>query len=131
MARCKRHHGKNRHGLGTVEWFCILGFLALAIMMLVGSLGDMLTTDMNETADWIGEVGRAKNDPGTQPGENPVGNNDSQNSSGTDKKDKKVNGNNGLGNGEDPPPPGNAPENDGPGTSPGNPGAKGGWKSGR
>ena len=33
-------------------------------------------------------------------------------------------GNNGLGNGFDPQPPGNPPINDGPGTSPGNPGNK-------
>ena len=32
------------------------------------------------------------------------------------------NGNNGVGNGLDPQPPGNPPINDGPGTSPGNPG---------
>lgn len=35
-------------------------------------------------------------------------------------------GNNGVGNGEDPQPPGNPPINDGPGTSPGNPGNQGG-----
>jgi hypothetical protein len=35
-------------------------------------------------------------------------------------------GNNGVGNGIDPQPPGNPPINDGPGTSPGNPGNKGG-----
>jgi hypothetical protein len=35
-------------------------------------------------------------------------------------------GNNGVGNGLDPQPPGNPPVNDGPGTSPGNPGNKGG-----
>ena len=34
-------------------------------------------------------------------------------------------GNNGVGNGEDPQPPGNPPINDGPGTSPGDPGNKG------
>lgn len=33
-------------------------------------------------------------------------------------------GNNGVGNGLDPQPPGNPPINDGPGTSPGNPGAR-------
>ena len=37
-----------------------------------------------------------------------------------------VKGNNGVGNGQDPQPPGNPPINDGPGTSPGNPGNKGG-----
>ena len=36
------------------------------------------------------------------------------------------NGNNGVGNGEDPQPPGNPPINDGPGTGPGNPGNQGG-----
>jgi hypothetical protein len=35
-----------------------------------------------------------------------------------------VKGNNGVGNGLDPQPPGNPPINDGPGTSPGNPGAR-------
>ena len=34
-------------------------------------------------------------------------------------------GNNGVGNGVDPQPPGNPPVNDGPGTGPGNPGNKG------
>lgn len=38
-------------------------------------------------------------------------------------------GNNGVGNGQDPQPPGNPPINDGPGTSPGNPGNKGGGHS--
>ena len=47
-------------------------------------------------------------------------------SSGSDlfeKKDKEK-GNNGVGNGLDPQPPGNPRINDGPGTSPGNPGDK-------
>jgi hypothetical protein len=37
-----------------------------------------------------------------------------------------VRGNNGVGNGLDPQPPGNPPINDGPGTGPGNPGNRGG-----
>ena len=41
----------------------------------------------------------------------------------SEKKDKEK-GNNGVGNGLDPQPPGNPPVNDGPGTSPGNPGNK-------
>lgn len=40
----------------------------------------------------------------------------------------KQNGNNGVGNGIDPPPQGNPPVNDGPGTGPGNPGNRGGKK---
>jgi len=39
---------------------------------------------------------------------------------------KGTHGNNGVGNGVDPQPPGNPPVNDGPGTGPGNPGNKGG-----
>jgi hypothetical protein len=39
-----------------------------------------------------------------------------------------IKGNNGVGNGIDPQPPGNPPINDGPGTSPGNPGNRGGPK---
>lgn len=43
------------------------------------------------------------------------------------------NGNNGVGNGEDPPPPGDPPVNDGGGTGPGSPGSQGGpfvkWKA--
>lgn len=39
---------------------------------------------------------------------------------------QSVGGNNGVGNGLDPQPPGNPPINDGPGTSPGNPGNRGG-----
>jgi hypothetical protein len=38
----------------------------------------------------------------------------------------KEHGNNGVGNGLDPQPPGNPPINDGPGTGPGNPGNRGG-----
>lgn len=40
-----------------------------------------------------------------------------------------IKGNNGVGNGVDPQPPGNPPINDGPGTGPGNPGNKGGSKN--
>jgi hypothetical protein len=38
---------------------------------------------------------------------------------------ERIKGNNGLGNGEDPQPPGNPPVNDGPGTGPGNRSYKG------
>jgi hypothetical protein len=44
----------------------------------------------------------------------------------TTPKDPKPKGNNGVGNGVDPQPPGNPPVNDGPGTGPGNPGNRGG-----
>ena len=41
-----------------------------------------------------------------------------------DRKNEKRKGNNGVGNGWDPQPPGNPRINDGPGTGPGNPGNK-------
>jgi hypothetical protein len=41
-------------------------------------------------------------------------------------RSSRVRGNNGVGNGIDPQPPGNPPVNDGAGTSPGNPGNRGG-----
>ncbi|MEZ4667653.1 MAG: hypothetical protein R3E39_07020 [Anaerolineae bacterium] len=47
-------------------------------------------------------------------------------SGGTGSGNDVVHGNNGVGNGEDPQPPGNPPVNDGAGTSPGNPGNQGG-----
>jgi hypothetical protein len=43
-----------------------------------------------------------------------------------ESQDNPTHGNNGVGNGEDPQPPGNPPVNDGPGTGPGNPGNQGG-----
>lgn len=43
-----------------------------------------------------------------------------------DDHEERRKGNNGVGNGLDPQPPGNPPINDGPGTSPGNPGNRGG-----
>jgi hypothetical protein len=45
-----------------------------------------------------------------------------------DKCDDRPKGNNGVGNGLDPQPPGNPPVNDGPGTTPGTPGNRGGKK---
>ena len=41
-----------------------------------------------------------------------------------EKNNDREKGNNGVGNGLDPQPPGNPPVNDGPGTGPGNPGNK-------
>ena len=41
-----------------------------------------------------------------------------------EKNNDRERGNNGVGNGIDPQPPGNPPVNDGPGTGPGNPGNK-------
>ena len=55
---------------------------------------------------------------GTTPG--TPGNTDDSGTGGSEVTNPK--GNNGLGNGQDPPPPGNQPVNDGTGTEPGNPG---------
>jgi len=48
-----------------------------------------------------------------------------------DRSMSPTKGNNGVGNGVDPQPPGNPPVNDGPGTGPGNPGNQGGKKGGK
>jgi hypothetical protein len=45
--------------------------------------------------------------------------------SGTENSKHPWKGNNGVGNGQDPAPPGNPPVNDGPGTGPGQPGNRG------
>lgn len=54
--------------------------------------------------------------------------NDGHDQSRASDRRKGPKGNNGVGNGSDPQPPGNPPVNDGPGTGPGNPGNKGGAK---
>ena len=54
--------------------------------------------------------------------------NDGQDQGRASDRRKGPKGNNGVGNGSDPQPPGNPPINDGPGTGPGNPGNKGGAK---
>lgn len=66
-------------------------------------------------------------DNGIQIGESDSKGNNGNNGNGDDKPK----GNNGVGNGEDGQPPGEPPINDGEGTSPGNPGNKGGAKDKR
>jgi len=61
-------------------------------------------------------------------GDNDDGDSDDGNGGNDKPKPDKDKGNNGVGNGEDPQPPGNPPVNDGPGTGPGDPGNKGGGK---
>ncbi len=66
--------------------------------------------------------------PGPRPGQGPGG----RPGQGPPPPDReRPRGNNGVGNGEDPQPPGNPPVNDGPGTGPGNPGRRGGQGGGR
>ena len=61
--------------------------------------------------------------PGDSASTPPSGGSSDGDGDGDDQKEK---GNNGVGNGQDPQPPGDPPVNDGPGTSPGDPGNKGG-----
>lgn len=65
--------------------------------------------------------GTGPGNPGNKGGPNDSGDN-------TNNGNDNPKGNNGVGNGEDPQPPGEPPINDGEGTSPGNPGNKGGPK---
>lgn len=89
-----------------------------------------------------GEDGQPPGNPpindgeGTSPGNpgNKGGANNTDDTGITDIIDDvadEIKGNNGVGNGEDGQPPGEPPINDGEGTSPGNPGNKGGAKNGK
>jgi hypothetical protein len=74
-----------------------------------------------------GKGGHDKCDPrgSNGKGSNGAGSNDKGS---RDKCEARPKGNNGVGNGLDPQPPGNPPVNDGPGTSPGSPGNRAGAK---
>jgi len=63
--------------------------------------------------------------PGLTRGKSGAKDQDYGNGKNYGKGSKKTHGNNGLGNGVDPSPPGNPPVNDGPGHGPGNPGNRG------
>lgn len=99
-----------RNGLSIPEWFCILGLLGIAVYFGVGAIGNTTQSQFDT---------RLNGDDGLLGRQAAAG-------GGTAATAKSPKGNNGLGNGIDPAPPGNPPENDGAGTSPGNPGNKGG-----
>jgi hypothetical protein len=95
-----------RMGLATPEWFCILGGLGLAVLIGAKAVGFVTSLKYGDTDEML----QRQVDAGAS-------------SSNT------THGNNGVGNGIDPAPPGSPPENDGVGTEPGNPGNRGGaWK---
>jgi len=130
MQKSKPHGRPSRRAMAVPEWFCLIAFIAVVLILTINSVGTSLRGRMNETADGVADpnklmsmVGRGGGGDSGEDSGTPAA------SSGTpDSKPKKPNGNNGVGNGEDPQPPGNPPVNDGPGTSPGNPGNKGGAK---
>ena len=111
------YNRRNRRGLAIPEWCCILGFVALVLFAVGGSLGDFLQTDLDATADGLANPDELLSHPMFR-----------DRSGDQDEGQSKPKGNNGVGNGEDPQPPGNPPINDGPGTGPGNPGNRGGAK---
>ena len=92
-----KHQG-NRRGLAAVEWAVIAGGISIAGILAITSLGSATRQKLTTTGQDIGN-------PANLPA-------------------KFVKGNNGLGNGIDGAPSGKAPENDGEGTGPGNPGAR-------
>ena len=114
MTHRRSRNRYNRRGLAIAEWFCILGLVAAALFLFISTFGDSLSGDINSTADGLGEPSKLLKQIGDRAEKI--------------RKARGPNGNNGVGNGEDPPPPGNAPINDGPGTGPGNPGNRGGAK---
>jgi len=106
----------NRRGLALPEWFCLVGLLMAGVFVFWNMFGDPVQEQMNSTGAGVADPSQLLNYIGS-PG-------------GGEQKGHKggPQGNNGVGNGEDPQPPGNPPINDGPGTGPGNPGCKGGAK---
>ena len=113
MSLHNRHNRRRRSGMSIPEWCCILGFLGLGLFMVVGLVGKAANERLQTTATGVGDLSQLPN--------NPIFRNTG--------KSNNSKGNNGVGNGVDDQPPGNPPVNDGPGTSPGNPGNKGGKKS--
>ena len=113
----------NRRGVAIPEWACILGLLGLCMVGLFFSFGHTVRDHTDNTADGVADPSQLVNGPMLN---GPDG--DSPQPKAPPRAQPRPKGNNGVGNGEDPQPPGNPPINDGPGTGPGNPGNKGGAK---
>jgi Flp pilus assembly pilin Flp len=104
MSAKRTNRNRVCRGVSTVEFTAVVGLVAVAIIWGVFSVGTAVDSHLTTTATDIGSPAALA----------------------TSKSKSKAN--NGLGNGSDDGTPGNAPENDGAGTSPGNPGKKGGKK---
>jgi len=129
------------------EWFCIFGLLVMGGFVFWYTFGDFVRQDVTETKSGVADPARLVNHPlirGTSQTatQNRIATR-SERASATRSADdslpsvsserlqqdgtrSRTKGNNGVGNGEDPQPPGDPPVNDGPGTGPGNPGNRGG-----
>ena len=111
---------KRRHGVGTVETVCVAVFIVIGLLLSIGTLGSFtskkLESDAKEITNRESLMKRFCGKPSLPVTEEEEGY----------VKSNRRKGNNGVGNGEDPQPPGDPPINDGPGTSPGNPGNRGG-----
>lgn len=93
-----KFHRKQRRGMAVPEWFCVLAALGIATYVFWGFIGEWSSSEIGSTANQM---------------VNPA------------DLTQRFKGNNGVGNGEDGAPPGLPPENDGSGTSPGDPGLAG------
>jgi hypothetical protein len=121
-----------RRGLAVPEWFVLLGLVGVGLFAAVGLLGDMTRQQIEDEVTGPNSI-LGQQAAAARRGAGNDSSSSSQPGGGSSAPDSKPgaskpHGNNGLGNGEDPAPPGNPPENDGAGTSPGNPGNKGGPK---
>jgi hypothetical protein len=105
-----------RRGMSTVEWVCILGFGTIVLLASVSSLGGFARQGLDANAKQWGDPSQSVS----------AGSSSSSSANGGSKSQSQAN--NGLGNGSDDGTPGNSSDNDGAGTSPGNPGNKGGAK---
>src|SRR5262249_23831737 len=121
-----RNEGEFSRGRNEGEFSRGSNFMANCCCMTIGDkIGTGTQADTGSA-----KSGPVKDGPGSSRGPDKTGATD------VAKKDtrakevaSKSKGNNGVGNGLDPHPPGNPPVNDGSGTSPGSPGNKGGVKT--
>lgn len=94
-----------------------------------GDTGDTFEIQVLNGGGIIYQAGGVVGDcpePEPEPGPEPEPEKPPRGDNGNHYGQERPHGNNGVGNGEDPQPPGNPPINDGPGTGPGNPGNRGG-----
>jgi len=117
LLNCKT---KRRYGVCTIETVCVGVFIVIGLTVSIGTLGSFTSKKLESNAKEITNRENLMKRFCGKPSQTVT-----EDEEGYVKSNRRK-GNNGVGNGEDPQPPGNPPINDGPGTSPGNPGNRGG-----
>ena len=116
-----------KRGMGTVETVLLILLVACGLLIIIQKVGFHSKEQLNSTANeletegsffgrFTGQKQKAEKSKAAEETEAEY-----------ESEYERQKGNNGVGNGLDPQPPGDPPINDGPGTSPGNPGNRGGF----